>query len=256
MPVLIASTSRQINILIDKALATSQGYGSVSILSFANVIFLALSGLFINSLVTVLYPYIAKGALDKKDKGKSLLNSIKSVVVVTVPIFIIMLTYSTEISFILYKRGSFTEQNTMDVAGVFIFYAIGLIPYGIAEIIRRSFYSEYSYNKPMLVGLIAISINIILNYILISIIGVKGIALATSIASLISMLLLMLLKRKSLIDNIKEIRKFIAKVTFISIALVLISIFIKKSTYMLINSNNNINMLICLLLGGIVFVGI
>ena len=69
-------------------------------------------------------------------------------------------------------------------------YSIGMIGFGLREILSKIFYSIQDTKTPMLNGALAMGVNIILNIILIKFLGHAGLALATSISSLICIVLL------------------------------------------------------------------
>ena len=69
-------------------------------------------------------------------------------------------------------------------------YSIGIIGFGLRDILSRVFYSIQDTKTPMINGAIAMALNIVLNLILIKYIGHAGLALATSISALVCIVLL------------------------------------------------------------------
>ena len=75
-------------------------------------------------------------------------------------------------------------------ASALFFYAIGIIGFGLRDILSRVFYSIQDTKTPMINGAIAMILNIILNIILVKYMKHSGLALATSISSIICIILL------------------------------------------------------------------
>ncbi|MDD4048620.1 MAG: lipid II flippase MurJ [Clostridia bacterium] len=72
------------------------------------------------------------------------------------------------------------------------FYSVGLIGIASRKVLVRAFYSIKDTKTPMVISSVAMATNILLNIALSNIMGINGIALATSLSSLISMFLLYL----------------------------------------------------------------
>ncbi|MEY8304574.1 lipid II flippase MurJ [Anaerosalibacter bizertensis] len=76
------------------------------------------------------------------------------------------------------------------------YYSIGMIGFGLREIISRAFYSLQDTKTPMINGIIGVVVNIILNLILSKYMGLGGLALATSISAIFCTILLFISFRK------------------------------------------------------------
>ncbi len=99
---------------------------------------------------------------------------------------------------LLFGRGAFDlEALTMTTSALF-FYSIGMIGYGLRQIMSRAFYSVQDTKTPVINATIAVVINITLNLILSRFLGIGGLALATSISALICTGLLFISFRKKM----------------------------------------------------------
>src|SRR5690606_27767186 len=58
LPVIIGTSVNQINTLVDRTIASSLVIGGISALNYANRLNLFIQGLFVTSIITVLYPTI------------------------------------------------------------------------------------------------------------------------------------------------------------------------------------------------------
>ena len=67
-------------------------------------------------------------------------------------------------------------------------YSLGLAAMGVRDVITRVFYSLSDTKTPMINASIALVMNIIMNLILIKPLGYKGLAISTSIASIVTVM--------------------------------------------------------------------
>ena len=103
-------------------------------------------------------------------------------------------------------------------ANALFYYSIGMIAFGLRDILSRAFYALQDTKTPMINATIAVVINIILNIVLSKYLGIGGLALATSIAAIVGTLLLFItLRRKIGGFGLKEITKSFIKICIASI---------------------------------------
>src|SRR5690606_3341454 len=100
----------------------------------------------------------------------------------------------------------------------FFFYSIGMLGYGLREVLSRAFYSMQDTRTPMVNAAIAMLLNIVLNFILSRYLGIGGLALATSIAALFGTMLLYYSLRKKIGPlDMKNISMPFVKITLASL---------------------------------------
>jgi putative peptidoglycan lipid II flippase len=200
VPVMIGSATQQINQLADKIIASSLGPGTISALSYSAPLQDFVAVAFTISVVTVLFTELSSSASngDLIKHKYYLLRGISMLCLVLVPVSIVTVLCSKDIVSFLYKRGEFDNGDVLITASVLSFYGLGFIFYGIRELVARSFYSYGDTKTPTYNGIIVVVLNVILSIILSRYLGVNGIALATSISGIISMVLLVFLLRKKL----------------------------------------------------------
>jgi len=115
-------------------------------------------------------------------------------------------------------RGAFTPEAIDMTGGALFYYSIGMIAFGLRDILSRAFYALQDTKTPMINATIAVVINIILNIVLSKYLGIGGLALATSIAAIVGTLLLFItLRRKIGGFGLKEITKSFIKICVASI---------------------------------------
>ncbi len=191
-PVFIGVAVNQINVMVDRTLASTLIEGSISALNYANRLNGFVMALFITSIGVVVYPKLSQLSSDNgsEDFTAILSNSINSVILLVLPISIGAIVLATPIVKLLFQRGAFDEYATYMTSRALVFYSIGMIGFGIRDILGKVFYSLQDTKTPMINGAIAIGINIILNLILVKFMGHTGLAFATSISAIICIFLL------------------------------------------------------------------
>lgn len=192
MPVFIGIAVNQINTIVDKTLASTLIDGSVSALNYANKLNGFVSSLFTMSIATVIYPMLSRlSSDDNKEKfTESVCQSINSVILLVIPISVGAIVLSKPIVGLLFERGAFDSRATEMTAIALVFYSIGMVGFGLRDILSKVFYSLKDTRTPMVNGAIAMVMNIVLNLILVRFMGHAGLAFATSISSIICIFLL------------------------------------------------------------------
>ena len=198
-PIFIGIFVTQLNTLVDRTLASTLVEGSISALNYASKLNGFIVGVFIASIVSVIYPILSKLSIDEnKDAfNDAVVKSSNTITLLVLPVSIGAMALSKPIVQILFQRGAFDERATNMTAIALVFYAIGLIGGGFREVFNRVFYALKDTKTPMINGIIAVVMNIVLNVILVKFMGHAGLALATSISANITIILLFIsLKKK------------------------------------------------------------
>lgn len=189
-PVFIGVAVNQINTLVDRTLASTLIEGSISALNYANRLNGFVIGLFIMSIGTVIYPTLSKLSTDSIKFSNVIVNAVNSVILLVIPVSIGAIVIAEPIIRFVFERGAFDTEATNMTTVALICYSIGMIGFGLREILNKIFYSLQDTKTPMINGAMAMGMNIILNIIFIKFLGHAGLALATSISALICIVLL------------------------------------------------------------------
>lgn len=219
IPVIMGTSVNQINILVDRTLASSIAIGGISSLNYANRLNLFIQGLFVTSIITVMYPQISSFASNKNYEGikKSLKESINIITIFVLPITIGTMIFSNQVVLMLFGRGAFDEIAIQMTSTALFFYAFGMLGFGYREVLARGFYSMQNTKTPMLNAALGMLLNIILNIILSRYLGIGGLALATSIAATFTTFLLFISLRKKIGPfGMKQISISFLKILFAS----------------------------------------
>lgn len=222
IPVIIGISVNQINTLVDRTIASLISEGAISSLNYAVKLNGFVQGIFVMSIVTAMYPLISRMGAENNIKGlkDSLKESIVSVSLLVIPVTVGAMIFSTPIVRLLFERGAFNEESTLMTSGALFFYSIGMIGYGLREVISKAFYSLQDTKTPMINAAIAVLINIVLCIILSRFMGLNGLALSTSIAGILCTITLFISLRKKIGSiSLKSILISIGKISIASAAM-------------------------------------
>lgn len=200
LPILLGTSVNQLNILVDRTLASNIVEGGISALNYANKLNLFVQGIFVVSLITVLFPAISTKAIDKNFKEfKHLLNeSMIIIAILVIPISVGFMLFSNEIIEILFGRGAFTKKAISNTSTALFYYSLGIIWFGIREVLSRAFFALGDSRTPMTNAIVGVGINIFFNFVLSKYMGIGGLALATSVSAIITSILLIISLRKKI----------------------------------------------------------
>ncbi|RPI23934.1 MAG: hypothetical protein EHM70_21875, partial [Chloroflexota bacterium] len=105
---------------------------------------------------------------------------------------------------LIYERGVFTSASTDLVAWALLWFAAGLVGHSLVEILARAFYALHDTKTPVIVGIIAMSLNIAFSigfsalFERLNVPPHGGLALANSLATGLEAIALLILMRRRL----------------------------------------------------------
>ena len=119
----------QLNVYVDKALASTLGDGKLSALNYASRLNDFVVAIFVTSLITVIYPKLSQFVNEKDITNfkKIMVKSSNCIILVVVPIVFGAILLAEPIVRVLLERGSFSHESTLMTSNALRFYAIGII---------------------------------------------------------------------------------------------------------------------------------
>lgn len=202
VPIIIGTSVDQLNSIIDKSIASSVAVGGIAILNYAAKISDSILNIFVTSIATVLFPSLsevaASGDIPKLRRLST--EAVRYVSILIIPAVVGIMIYAEEIVTIFYGRGQFAQSALDLTTWSLVFYAFGSFAFGLRQIIIRMFYALHDTKTPVYSSIVAVVLNIILNLTLSKIIGIPGLALATSISAYVSVFILFYFASKKVGD--------------------------------------------------------
>lgn len=226
VPAIIGVSASQINLLIDRTLASSITVGGISALNYSHRLIDFVIGIFIAPIITVIYPRLAQSSVEKNLLAfkRTLGESVVAMSLFVLPCMVGFFFFSAQIIRFLFGRGNFDEYSVLLTSGALIFYSIGIIGLGLREIVSRSFYALGEAKIPVTNAIISVVINIVLNIVLSKYMGIDGLALATSLSAIIATFLMFGSLRKHIGPfGMKQISISFIKITTASLLMGILS---------------------------------
>ena len=205
LPMVVGSVLMSGTLLIDQSMAAMLKPGSVSTLSYGNKLVTLVLGIGTMALATAVLPYFSK--MVAKSDWPSIRHSLKTytrlILVVTIPFTAFAIALSVPIVRVLFQRGQFTEADTAQVAHVQAMLLLQ-IPFYTLGVLFVRLISSLQANQILMWGTaISFVVNITMNYVLMQVFGVAGIALSTTLVYIVScaFLLTMLLRKLRAVER-------------------------------------------------------
>ena len=194
LPALFAGGIMQINILVDTIFASLLETGSPTWLYISDRLIQLPMGVFAIAIGTILLPLLSNIDFDtnKIDFIKSVKKAQKVVLIIGLPSCIGIFFCAEHIISTIFFRGEFTNVDVIKTSLSLEILALGLPFFMLMKILIPAFFSRKITKVPVLIALVSLILNILLNYIFAFIYGYGhvGIAMGSSIAALVSVLIL------------------------------------------------------------------
>ncbi len=205
-PRLLGVAVVQMNFIVNTIIALGQPEGSVTAITLAFSLMLMPQMAVAQSAAIASLPtfsaQVARGALE--EMRHSLASTLRAVLLLAIPASVGLILLRRPLVALLYQRGAFTDRSTELVAWALLWYAAGLVGHALVEILSRAFYAMHDTRTPVLVGGIAMGLNIGFSLLFSSLfvqigwLPHGGLALANSLATALESIVLLALIRRRL----------------------------------------------------------
>lgn len=199
LPVFWSISVAEVNAMVNKMVASFLFVGSIAAMSYAQKINTIFISFFTSAIATIVYPMYAESAAkgDSSQLNSRINLTLSAYSLFLVPVMLFVLCYRQEIIELAFARGAF-NANAIDVTQQLLgFYVIGILFMALRGTVTNIFYSLKDSKTPAKNATIGVIINVVLNLSLPFVMGVNGLALATSITAIFitSSLLYSLMKK-------------------------------------------------------------
>ena len=183
----LGSSTMHISAFIDTWLASMLISGSISYLYYANRVFQLPLAIFAIATSIALFPMVAK-AIKNKNEDEALKLMKKSALILFAVLTISMVVGIALDKFIielLFQRGAFTSEDTINTALILKMYLIGLLPFGLAKIFSLWLYAKEQQILTAKISAQSLVANIIFSLILIKPFGAAGLAFSGTLSGFV-----------------------------------------------------------------------
>lgn len=192
--------------VINQVFASYLDAGSIAVLGYATMLALIPMEIFGQAIRTTFYPTLSRHHAegDVAALRETHIRGLRLYVLVMLPAIALLIIFAEPAVAVVFERGSFSADMTRQTAAVVIAVAVGLLSRGVAWFNFGVFHSLVQPWIPVTLGLLEVILNAVLAWLLVKPFGVVGIALATSIAHTVSMIVTLVLLTRRLGTNIVQ----------------------------------------------------
>src|SRR5881396_4347117 len=185
-PRTLALGAVQIVFFVDTFLASGMPTGSLVALNYAFQLLMLPLGVFSIAISAAIFPTLSHFAsLGQVNRMRDAVQQgIRWILFLTLPTAILMIVLRRPIVNLLFQYGNFGAEAREATQAAFLFYSLGLAGHALVQILARAYYASRDTATPLALTLISIGANVVLSVTLAPIMGINGLALANSIATL------------------------------------------------------------------------
>lgn len=191
-PVILGGAVYQINIVVGTLLGSLLPEGSVTYLYFADRLVQFPLGVFAIAAATAVLPSLSRQAAARQihELQQTFAFALRLVFFISIPAMVGLIVLREPIVALLFQRGEFDAAATQLTALPLLYYSLGLWAFSAVKIVTATFFALQDTRTPVSMAAISIAANIILGIALMGPFAHGGLALATSLASILNLVLL------------------------------------------------------------------
>ena len=221
LPGAIAASASQINVFVSGILV-SQVNGARTWLAVCDRLYMLPQGLVGVAVGVALLPRLSRAVHsgDKPQAQSAVDEAVTFCMALTLPATAALLAIPYFLIDGLYTRGEFTAFDAASTAAALQQYAWGVPAFVLQQIASRAFFAQQDTRTPMNFALFSVALNIAVGVSLFPIVGVAGIAAATSLASWVNLIMMTeTLRRRGIYSPSAKAWSRLARITAASVAL-------------------------------------
>ncbi|WP_027417771.1 murein biosynthesis integral membrane protein MurJ [Aneurinibacillus terranovensis] len=203
LPIMLGSFVTQIYSFIYPFLASGLGEGKLASLRYANNLYQLPMAIFVAAFTLPIFPYLVEyftnGQLAKMKA--SITEGMQYLFILMVPTITAMVVMPDQLVSLIYhfgKHSEFTSASVKLTSTALIYMSAGLFFLAARDLLTRAFYAMEKTKITVIAAIAGIISNILASVVLIPFLGHGGIALGTSVGSLVNMLWLAYYLRKDI----------------------------------------------------------
>lgn len=190
LPAVIGGAAVQINVLVNGCFASYLGDAAVSWLNNAFRLAQLPIGLFGVAVATVTLPSASRSvaAADLASFRDKIQQGLRLTFFLSLPSAVGCAVLAPLLTRVIYERGAFTAEDTLQTAAALQAFCLGLVGYSGIKVLAPAFYALDLPRIPLRISLTGILLNILLNFLFLNVLGLglPGLPLATSLVALLN----------------------------------------------------------------------
>jgi len=205
-PRLLGVSVVQLNFLVNTIIASGLPEGSLTSINVAFAVMTMPQVVIAQAISIAALPtfsaQIARG--EPEEMRRSLASTIRGILFLSIPAMMGLILLRTPVVSMLFQRGEFDAHSVELTSWALLWYTVGLVGHSLVEIVSRAFYALHDTKTPVLVGTVAMSLNVVFSLTFPGLfegygwMPHGGLALANSFATALEMVALLWLMHRRL----------------------------------------------------------
>lgn len=215
VPMILGLSVTQVNIFVNTVLSSLLKEGSITYLYYGIRLIHFPLGIFGVAMASAVLPALSAAAVKREyDEMRNTFSfAIRLILFITMPAMTGLIILRIPIISVLFQSRAFDYTATLGTAEALLYYSVGLWAFTGTRITAQAFYSMQDTKTPVKAASVAVVVNIIVSLLLMGPLQHGGLALATSLASMANLsVLIWALRRKLGRLNMTEIIHSMKKV--------------------------------------------
>ncbi|MDR0886538.1 MAG: murein biosynthesis integral membrane protein MurJ [Clostridiales Family XIII bacterium] len=185
LPIFFSTLANQINIMVDRTLASGLITGSIAALGYGSLLVGLFTGLTGAVITSFLYPRLSESYARGDTEGyKTLFDTgVSLIMMLGIPCTLGALTFAGPAVQIVFERGSFNAESTAMTTSAFFFYGISIVFMMLLDFFNQAHFARHNTVIAFRVALVTIATDTIISISLVGPLKLAGLALGSSIAS-------------------------------------------------------------------------
>ncbi|MFY7984437.1 MAG: murein biosynthesis integral membrane protein MurJ [Burkholderiaceae bacterium] len=187
-PAVLGVSVAQVSLLINTLIASYQGPGAISWLTYADRLMEFPTAMLGVALGVVLLPQLsAAQAKGEPQRYAELLDwGLRLVVLLALPCALALVLFAQPLVAVLFHYGAFTAHDVLRTQGALMGYGVGLLGLVAIKILAPGFYARQDIRTPVRIAVVVLVLTQVLNAALVPQLGVAGLSLSIGLAALVN----------------------------------------------------------------------
>lgn len=199
IPAALSSTVGQVVILVHTFFASGLPEGSWAAVNYANRLQQLPLGTLLTAVLVPMLPLLTRAAVQTDDFAtlkRQANQGLRSLIVMTLPLSVLLSTLSQPVVRLLFQRGAFDADATIVTAQILAILNVSLVAYALRDLLVRVFYALGDSRTPFLTSFLTIALVVGLDAILVPLLGDCGVAATTTLVTFVNLFVLGALLRR------------------------------------------------------------
>lgn len=200
VPIMLGSFITSINEFIEQFLISGLGDDKIATLGYAKELYQVPIAIFVAAFAMPLFPVLVEYVTKKdfKSTKQTIEKGLTYLLLLMIPTTVGMWLLSKEFVAAIYQRGAFTSYSTEMTAFALIFFALGLYPLVVRDLLTRAFYAMENTKIPVMAATVQIISYVISSLLFIPWLGFAGAAMGWTMGALINAIILWVILYKKI----------------------------------------------------------